>query len=69
MELHSRQIGVFPSKRTRCLRLDGGFTDDEGTSSSASRARLRRVGLLVPRLAAAMFGRKGELSKFSDTVL
>ena len=48
------------------LRLDGGATEDEGRSSSASRDRFRRVRLALPRLAAAMFGRSGELGGVSN---
>ena len=43
------------------LRLDGGAADEDGISSSGSLERLRRVGLEIPRLAADMLGRRGEL--------
>ena len=47
------------------LRLDGGAAEDEGISSSSSLERFRRVGLTMPRLAAAILGRRGELDNIS----
>ena len=53
------------------LRLEGGAIDDEGISplSSGSRERFRRVGLLVPRLAAAILDRSGELFHCQNDLL
>lgn len=42
-------------------RLEGGAADEEGTSSSGSRDRLRPVRPDIPRFAADMLGRSGEL--------
>ena len=47
------------------LRLDGGATDEEGISSSGSLERFRLVALGIPRLAAAMLDRSGELRGIS----
>lgn len=41
-------------------QLEGGAIDEEGISSSFCRERLRE-GATLPRFAADMFGRKGEL--------
>ena len=43
------------------LRLEGGAAADEGTLSSGSLERFLPVVLGIPRLAAAMLGRSGEL--------
>ena len=60
LEASSVLIHIVPE--TQNLRLDGGAAEEDGTSSSGSLERLRRAGLIFPRLAAAMFDRKGELS-------
>jgi len=43
------------------LRLEGGTADEDGMSSSGSLDRLRPVRPTVPRFAADMLGRSGEL--------
>lgn len=45
------------------LQLDGGAAEEEGTSSSASRERLRLRPGAAPRFAADMLGRNGELEE------
>ena len=42
-------------------RLEGGTIEDEGIPSSGSLDRFRLLTLLGPRLAEAMFDRRGEL--------
>ena len=42
-------------------RLEGGTIEDEGIPSSGSLDRFRLLTLLGPRLAEAIFDRKGEL--------
>ena len=53
---------LFKINKTWHSRLDGGTAAEDGRSSSGSLERLRRVGFTFPRLAAAIFVRKGELS-------
>lgn len=51
-----------PLYKSDChLRLDGGARDEDGRSSSSSLERLRLVVSIVPRLAADIFERSGEL--------
>ena len=51
----------------RYLRLEGGATDEEGISSSGSLERFRRFVFAMPRLAAAMLARSGELKSVSGS--
>lgn len=49
------------------LQLDGGAIDEDGTLSSASRDRFRPRDAIVPRFAADMLGRSGELLDVSSS--
>lgn len=51
------------------LRLEGGAADEDGISSSGSLDRLRPVRPTVPRFAADMLGRSGELKCVRSTIL
>ena len=51
------------------LRLDGGATVDDGTSSSASRDRFLPRAFAVPRFAADMFGLSGDLQVYQKKLV
>jgi hypothetical protein len=50
-------------------RLEGGAADEDGMSSSGSLDRFRPVRPMVPRFAADILGRSGELKCVRSIIL